>query len=1148
MNKNLLKNKISVIRLLMVFFTVLSVLATNVNYAGVANSTNLMSNAKIMLQLKESKISIEMKNRSFSEIMTEICKKGGVSYGVKKDIAIDKNLQYSISVKKQNLEETIGHFLDKTPYSFVVENNTIMIVNKEAPKEVVLAQQETILFRGKVVDEKNKPISGATVVSLNDNNGAITDSQGRFSLKVVPNSNVEISFIGYKTELVTVLSVQEKNLVIKLYTDNLEVDDVIITGMFERKEEGFTGSANTILGEELVKLSSGSILNAIEFLEPGFSMSESNASGSNPSAIPEFTMRGEANIGDYSADDAEYLRGDLESDPNQPLFVLDGIIGVNVTKIMDLDPELVECVTILKDAAACVIYGSKASNGVVVIETKKPAAGAFRVSYNSKFTVSAPDLTVYNLLNAEDKLQLEVDANLFIGTDSDALYDAYNFKQLQVLQGVDTYWLSQPLRTAFQQRHGVNLEGGDSALSYKIYLGVTENPGVMKETKLGSKNGSLSIQYRSGKFLVSNITYVDYTVTDRSSSYGSFSEYTKLNPYLTPYDENGQLVQVLEYIYTGASNDPTNVTGIMNPMYNTQTNYIDTNTAFDVRNNMKVEYRPINNMRMSLDFTISKGSSDNDKFLPSNHTSFASKNFESRGSYNWSHSTSDSFSLSSSVSYNTKFHTKDHLLSVIGRYELSGSNDVTTVANVIGFPNENMDEVFLGRTVNSISGSASQTRALSALASINYSYKSRYAADFSVRMDASSKFGSNNRFAPFWSAGLRWNIDKENFLKDSKTVNSLIFKATYGITGNDGYTSSQTKQMYTYEDMMYTYDGSDVIGTVLDGIGNPDLQWQSTNTYNLSLNFTLFNNLLTGKFEYYNKYTTNTLLNNSLAPSTGFSKIPVNMGDISNIGWESTLRIAAYKNMKKRAYVNFAVNASHNQNTIEKISDALLASNEEVLNSDDALYKAMPQYVEGYSKNMMWVVQSLGIDPMNGKEVFLKRDGTATYTYSKTDQIPLGDKDPDIEGSFTINAEYRGFSVAVGSTFQAGGYTYNQTLIDKVENADPRYNVDERAATLRWSEVGDIAAFKSIDVTTYSAKTQSSSRFAMIDNELYVGTISFRYRLEQRYNPIIKRLGISNATLGLYLEDIARFSSIKMERGTSYPFARNYTLSLNITF
>ena len=383
-------------------------------------------------------------------------------------------------------------------------------------------------------------------------------------------------------------------------------------------------------------------------------------------------------------------------------------------------------------------------------------------------------------------------------------------------------------------------------------------------------------------------------------------------------------------------------------------------------------------------------------------------------------------------------------------------------------------------------------------------------------------------------------------------VDELVLRATYGVTGEQGFQAYQALQMYNYSNSMRIYQSSDVVGTLLYGMGNPDLKWQTTDSWNVGLDFTLFNNRLSGRFEYYYKLTENTVLDYSLAPSIGFNTIKDNVGNISNEGYEFTLRWMPYYNVAQQMNLSFVVNGSHNKNTIKKISNALRARNEEQMQEDpdnpNKLSRPLPRYEEGYSQSMIWAVRSLGIDPITGREIFLTRDGERTSEWNAADQVPVGDTEPDLQGTMSLNFNWKGLSVNVAAQYKFGGQYYNKTLVDKVENADLRYNVDHRAYTDRWQNVGDLAVFKAVTQDVNGSQTKASTRFLMDQNELVLNTINIQYRFEQRYTPWIKKLGLSSASVGLYMEDLFHWSTIKQERGIEYPMSRQISMSLNLTF
>nr|WP_306443727.1 SusC/RagA family TonB-linked outer membrane protein [Odoribacter splanchnicus] len=1101
-------------------------------------------------------VTLDLHQCNVKQLFKEIRKQTGLRF-VFNEAHVEGLAGLNIKAEAQEVKKVLDKVFGSTSLECRFEDDVIFVVERSQPQQ---AKQE-IVVQGQVTDKTGAPLPGVTVRIKGTQLGCVTDVDGYFKM-ALPGATEPImvfSFIGMKTEEIKYTG--QKELKVVLAEEVAKMDEVVVTGIFKRRKEGFTGSATQVSGEDIRKMTSGNVLKALEMLDPGFKMNTSNLAGSNPNAVPDFQMRGQASIGNYESEDFVVMRGDYNTRPNQPLFVLDGIIGVSATAIMDLDPDRVESITLLKDAAATVIYGSEAANGVVVVETKAPKAGKLQFSYNGNYKLEWADLSVYNLLNAREKLQIEELAGYYDNKDQLGLQHLYNRLQKEVLRGVDTDWLSKPVHTVFAHRHGLNIEGGDRALRYKIYLGANFAPGVMKETDLDTKSGRVDILYRFNKFLISNQLSLDYSKGARTSPYGSFQEYALLNPYYRPYDEQGNIQKVLDdhktgddrYPYVGGYSDP-----VMNPLYNTLFETKDESREFEVREALQVEYMPFDNLRLSLDFTLSRKDGTVETFKSAQHTSFDQiADPELRGSYNWTKTEGYDYRFSLSGAYNKAFG--DHLLSAFARYNISESSSDMASLQMTGFANDKLSEIYLGSHYDDIQGNENVSRALGFLFTLNYSYKQRYALDYSMRIDASSQFGRNNRYAPFWSAGLRWNLDKEKFVQKWGIFDELILRGTYGITGSQNFSSYQALQMYTYDGLVKTYRSSDVMGAGLYGIGNPDLKWQQTRNYNASLDFSVWKNLLSAKFEYYEKYTKNTLLDYSLAPSVGFSSIKENLGEISNKGFEVTLRLTPYSDASKQAYWNIILTGAQNKSRIEKISNALKVRNEQQMaeadkssslinGADREKMRPLPRYENGYSQTVIWAVRSLGIDPMSGQELFMTRDGQLTNEYNAIDQMPVGDTEPKFAGTVSTSFNYKGLTISLAGRYSWGGQIFNSTLLDKVENANLFLNVDKRALTERWKKPGDKVFFKAIDPNIYKEDTKASSRFVMDNNEFYFSTINVSYRWEAAKSRFLKQIGISSATVGFYMEDICRFSTVKMERGIDYPFSRQTSLSLNVMF
>lgn len=1115
-------------------------------------------NLHAAVEAQVQKVSLKLENVSVAEAIQQLKKQTKMDFFFSnKEVNVDQLI--SLDLHNVQLDEALQRLLGKA-YAYEFMDGIVII--KPLHQIQVTPPQQKISLKGTVKDVNGDPLPGVTVSIKGTSLGVATDIDGKWVLDIpeIKDRVLVFSFVGMKTQEILPGTRTEINVIMQ--EDAQEMEEVVITGIFKRNKEGFTGSATQVSGEEIKQLTSGNVLKALEMLDPGFKMNTSNIAGSNPNAVPDFQMRGQASLGNYEADDVVVLRGDVNSRPNQPLFVLDGVIGVSATTIMDLDPEQVESITLLKDAAATVIYGSEAANGVVVVETKAPAPGKLRFSYNGNYKLEWPDLSVYDLMNAEEKLRIEELAGYYQSKDNIGLQSYYNKLKQEVLRGVNTYWLAEPVQTAFAHRHGLTVEGGDKALRYKLYLGANMAPGVMKETNLDTKTGKIDLNYRYGKIMINNSLSIDYSNGTRESPYGSFQDYATVNPYYRKTDENGNVKQMLDDGKVGTDLTINSWVGqyqkpILNPLYNKQFESKNESRSFQLREALKVEYTPLEALRLSLDFSLSRGDGTVEVFKSAAHNDFYDvKDPAEKGSYNWTKNENTSYRLRLSGSYNKVWG--DHLLSAYVSYSINENASKSNALSMKGFPNDKLSEVYMGTEYQNTSGSENTTRALAYIMTLNYAWKQRYAIDYSMSINASSEFGKNNRYAPFWSAGLRWNAEKENFIKSLGIFDELILRGTYGITGSQGFTPYQSLQMYTYSKLMQTYKGSDVVGTEIYGLGNPDLKWQQTQNYNVSLDFTMFQNIFSAKLEYYEKYTKNTLMDYSMAPSVGFSTMKENLGKISNKGYEISLRLRPYSDPSKQAYWDIMLNGSHNKSRIEEISNALKVMNEKqmaIADSDENAdgtqrteRKPLPRYENGYSQTTIWAVRSMGIDPQTGKEVFLTRDGQLTNEYSSIDQVPVGDTEPKLSGSVSTTFTYKGFSLTLAGQYHFGGQVFNSTLINKVENANLRLNADRRALYSRWQKPGDQVFFKAIDGNIYKTATKESSRFVMDNNEFYFSTVNLSYRADGRKFSWMKRLGLTSATVGLYMEDICRFSTVKMERGISYPFSRSVSMSLSLIF
>lgn len=423
----------------------------------------------------------------------------------------------------------------------------------------------------------------------------------------------------------------------------------------------------------------------------------------------------------------------------------------------------------------------------------------------------------------------------------------------------------------------------------------------------------------------------------------------------------------------------------------------------------------------------------------------------------------------------------------------------------------------------------------------SYSYDNKYSFDFNVRADMSSRFGEDNRMEPFWSAGVRWNAYREKWLEGR--LSNLVFRASYGVTGSQNYDPYQAIEFYTFSNSMKPYQSFNVLGALLQGLNNSSLGWSKTGNLSLAVDLGFWRNRVNMTFNYYNNITREMLVNFDLAPSTGFASQMLNAGELQNRGFDASLNVIAFQDLRRQLYWTIGVNANRNKNKIRKISNELQALNEKQLASEDA---PLPMYQEGQSTTTLFTVPSLGIDPSSGQEVYLKRNGEKTFKWDPVDKVPVGDTNPKVSGAINSSLNWQDFSFSVNMTYRYGGITYNSTLVDKLENRNVAFNTDRRALTNRWLKPGDVARYKALD--RQGSETPQSSRFIMDDNELNLASIAVGYRFRDDQFAFLRKCSIQALNLNFTTSDLVRWSTVKMERGLDYPFARSYTMSLSIIF
>ncbi len=965
------------------------------------------------------------------------------------------------------------------------------------------------VVKGVVLDDLGEPLPGVGIRIKGMKGAWGTNASGRFEIPVTKERVImTFSFVGFKTVEQEVKAGAE--VTIQLEEDVDLLDEVVVTGYMTKNKSSFTGSQTTVDKKQIMSIGTKNILQSLEAFVPGMVTMENSAMGSNPNAQQEINIRG---------------RATFEGKANMPVFVVDGSI-VSSEFVFDMDMNEVESVTVLRDASATALYGAKGSAGVIVITTRALEGGKLKLRYNGTIRTSFPDLSDYHLLNASQKLEYERLAGLYNDANPQHRYELdkkYAALATEVARGVDTDWLAKPLRVGVSQNHNINVDGGDDYARYSLGLRYGKDAGVMKGSGRDRLNFTFNLSYsRENLFFISNLARVSF-VNSYDSPYGDFTSFVNANPYDSPYDQTGELRQLLNH-------------NLRNPLYEASVGNKSNSSNFDFFNTTTLRVW-LGDFRIDGDATFQRGRSNSLRFVSPRSGEFATtKNLSQRGRLSETFRRSTDFAAKLLLSYN-KNVIDDLFLSVMGGSNIEYRSSQLSSYSSIGYFSEKLADPGFSSGYSAGSRPVSSDEIVTGVGffvNLNTIYKERYFLDFIYRYEGSSLFGKNTRFAPFWSAGAGWNIHKEPFM-EGVNVDLLKLRVSTGYLGNVSFSPYQALTTYQYGERFTYVKGA---GSVPITIGNPDLKWERTMNNNLGLDLNIFNGRWDMSLDLYWKITDNLLLDVTKAPSVGVQTAKQNVGEIENKGIELSTRVVPIRT--KDWNWTLSLTASHNRNKIRKISNALKAQNEKNMEKNEA-GKPLPIYVEGESLSTLKVVPSAGIDPATGKEIYIKRDGSLTFDYDPRDKITVGDTSPVVSGMMSSYLTYKGFSLTAGLRYQLGAMDYNTTLASRVEGADPKKNADERVFNDRWTKPGDKASYKDIADSTVPMQT---TRFVSVHNFLELSTLSLAYD----FKPIdLKYFNIRNLRLELMANDIFHYSSIKQERGLSYPYARSVEMTIRFT-
>ncbi|WP_142687785.1 SusC/RagA family TonB-linked outer membrane protein [Chitinophaga polysaccharea] len=1092
---------------------------------------------------------------------------------------MDNTVPVTADVKNMSLKAFLQLVLTNQPlearYSeksiFFSEKKTVVPSSQNAgngPAQNDL-QQETVIS-GKVMSVDGKPLPGITVKILPSRRGTLSAEDGTFLLPVTDrDEKVSLSGIGLQSISVSLSKLRALNngkmlknadsdvlrtasglYIFKMQSVALAMKEVevINTGMFTRRQESFTGITHTMKGNELRSVNRQSILEAISTLDPSFRIIRDNNLGSDPNQLPQIEFRGTRSMPSPTA--APYnqqLRLQYEQDPNRPLFILDGF-EATLQDVMQLDINRIAAVTLLKDAASTALYGRRSANGVVVIETIKPTPGKLNISYTFTGSLAVPDLSGYNMMNSTELFQFQqLSGKLypenFGFTDYELGMAKRNARSNETLRGVNSYWLSVPLRNAFSPGHNLTIQGGDGTVNYMLGVNMNRNNGVMKESYNRATGGFATLTYRRGKINITNT--VRFTGgRQQGSPYGRFSDYVKLPPYYRKYDEQKQLNmgRYLEDIaFVDASG--TNRRFLFgNPLYNASLPTKNVVNTSQLTNSLGLNWDILPSLRLSANGQFQKNDNTADYFISPLNTSFDNTKEGEKGAYNFQRTISTAYNGNVTLTYNRIFNDK-HILTVNTRADMSRADGSSTSVTAVGYASTAQPLLFLAGAYqpNSMpTGGESNTRSVGFTASANYSYDNRYNLDLSYNTSGSNSFGSDRLFASFYSLGVGWNIGRESFFMESDIVNDLRLTANFGLTGNEATGGFSSRTTYRLGNISFRNEEAVTIASA----GNPNLEWGKTYKVSYGVQGVFFKRKLSLSLSGYTDKTTPMIIPLLIPPSTGSPSIPTSIGTMNTVGMDLDMnyRVVNTKNWTWNLGIKSPLFLRSTYSGLEAKLNGLSKM------ARDSGY--LLRYKDGSGPFDIWAVRSVGIDPTTGREIFLDKNGSYTFDFNTNNEMKVGINRPVLQGNINTQIRYKRFSLAIYCRYVMGELKFNTALYNKVENisgSDFEQNQDRRALYERWKQPGDDASYLAINNTTLGI----SDRFLQKENAVYFESVALNYDFNSLLRGYAsKKLGISRLDLSLNLNDFFRFqlSNLRLERGLDYPFARNASFTLSVGF
>ena len=970
-------------------------------------------------------------------------------------------------------------------------------------------QADPIKIKGKVTDDKGEVLVGVSVIIKGTKIGTLTDADGNYTIQAAPVATLVFSYIGFDPQEIKVNPTGTIN--VKMSGDKT-LDQVVVVGYGTAKKKDLTGGLAVVGKEQLGMVSTPNLMDRLVGQVAGFSITTGNAA---PGAGQTLLIRGENSI----------------SASNSPLIILDGIPYSG--SLADIDPNNVENLSILKDASAVAIYGSRGSNGVILIQTKRGALGKATVTYRGQLGMAEPMQTI-DVMGPNEYIRFQQDIARLRQGYTGELLDPIAGDIISVTErnnyakGITNDWQDYIFRRAMTMDHQLSVSGGTESTKYMASLAALDQDGVVYNSKLSRLNITSNLDQTFNKWLTIGVG-LQYTRKSDGGITPNIEHAIKQSPYGAYKDENGRYVP-----------EPMEYSLIVNPMRNVNAIQDRYNNNFFVSGYANI-LLPVKGLSLRSNF----GYNYRNGFTG---TYYGRDTFDGRdqgavvgGSASINNSQYNDYTWENILKYEREIG--DHRFDVTGLFSMQKTKSWGTSQSGQGFVTDDNEYFMIGSAARNPANdsSLSETSMLSYMARLNYAYKGKYLLTLTGRSDGASVFGVNNKYAFFPVAAAAWHIGEESFLKDKvKWLDMLKIRLSYGANGNQAINVYRTLDRLN-SNVKYIWGdaGQAVTAAYLagDGIGNPSLKWETTYSANLGVDFQLFKNRLGGSIDAYLNNTKDLLMTRTVPIMNGYRTIMDNIGQTQNKGIEVTLNSVNVK-AKDFSWNSTAVFSLNRDRIVELRGDGLDdIANNWYINKPLRIFfdynmVGIWQAGENYSIQPGGLPGAAKIEDVNG-------DGVITTA----DRKIIGSKNPRYTASFANRLNYKNFyaSALVTGVFgvwrddhmaNLGSWTFGIT--NYVHNAN--YWTPENPG-------GTIVSPAYLNTLQHG--------FYKKVNYVQVRNITFGYRVPQN---VAKKIGLSGLDINASVNNLHTFSNIRQVLNydntwmASFPTARSYMFGLNVNF